>query len=721
MEGAPPGNARNKTIGHGGDIVGLTRSHRELGRHALLRRQLVLARVGHVDRSRADAGVKALHQSLLAGHFQALQILLKRLRQRDHRQAGGNRRAVLAVRVGGRDSGLRCLGNTVGIEEGTADIHHPVTPPVHGQAGIRLDHCHRRGFQVFLRGSGNEFFHVLGIQHHGHTLLGLGDCQFGAVQTIVFLGHAVQVDVQAVGQLTDGHAHAARAEIVATLNQAGHIPVAEQALDLPLGGRIALLHLGAAGVDGFGGVGLGGAGGAAAAVPSGASAQQDNDIPRCGHSPHHVRLGRRADDGADLQPLSRIAGIVQFRHLAGGQPDLVAIGGISRRRAGGNFPGRQLAGDGLFKRQAGISATGDPHGLIDIGAPGQRITDGAAQTGGRATEGLDFGGMIVRLVFELHQPLLSAAVNRHRYLDGTGVDLVRFVQIRHLALLFQQLGAQNRHVHQADILLGLPLAVDLSAGLQIGGKCLLDGPGQGGLFHLDIGQAGQEGGVAAMIRPIGVDDAQLRHGGIALLLIAEIIAAEGQIRRRHGEAHLLPVAVQRFLIHSGEAGNPCHICRPLRRHIQCFRLAQGGDARFHRVHQIALDPMELLIGKAPLQTHDPGGQHLGPLPLSEQLDTLGGGIRPLVVLAGQVFHSKHLPAVPQRELLIVYLIRVGLGKHGPPRLPALILRQALNIVAVEQAKRLQFPDTQVILQISQHVAGLDIKAFPLFHIYPDYT
>ncbi len=86
-------------------------------------------------------------------------------------------------------------------------------------------------------------------QRHGHALLALGDGELGAVEAVVLLGHAIQVDEQAVGQLAHGHRHAARAEVVAALDHAARVAATEQALHLALDRRIALLHLGAAALE----------------------------------------------------------------------------------------------------------------------------------------------------------------------------------------------------------------------------------------------------------------------------------------------------------------------------------------------------------------------------------------------------------------------------------------------------------------------------------------
>ena len=107
------------------------------------------------------------------------------------------------------------------------------------------------------------------VDGHSHTLLALGDGQFGAVQTLIFLSDLVQVDLQAVGQLTDGNRDTACAKVVAALDEAAGILAAEQTLQLTLDGGVALLHLGTAGLQAGQLVGLGGAGGAADGRPAG--------------------------------------------------------------------------------------------------------------------------------------------------------------------------------------------------------------------------------------------------------------------------------------------------------------------------------------------------------------------------------------------------------------------------------------------------------------------
>ena len=183
-------------------------------------------------------------------------------------------------------------------------------------------------------------------------------------------------------------------------------------------------------------MGLGGTGGATAAIAASAPAQKDDYIAGLGNFPHHVRLGRSAHHRADFQALGDIAFVIELHHLAGGKADLVAVGGIAVSGAGGNLALGKLGGQRFAYGHGGIARTGHSHGLVDIGAPGKRIADGAAQTGGCAAEGLDFRGMVMGFIFKLHEPGFFFPVNLNGDLDGTGVDFLRFIQVRNHAPRF---------------------------------------------------------------------------------------------------------------------------------------------------------------------------------------------------------------------------------------------------------------------------------------------
>ena len=138
---------------------------------------------------------------------------------------------------------VHMLGRAIRIEELAGQAHDRVAVPGHLEGLLLGDGGDDGGLQVLLTGVAQELVHILGGDGHGHALLGFGDRQLGAVQALVLLGHGVQVDVQAVGDLTGGHGHAAGAEVVAALDQTAGVAAAEQTLQLALDRRVSFLHL----------------------------------------------------------------------------------------------------------------------------------------------------------------------------------------------------------------------------------------------------------------------------------------------------------------------------------------------------------------------------------------------------------------------------------------------------------------------------------------------
>ena len=142
------------------------------------------------------------------------------------------------------------LSYAVGIEEFARKADNRLASPHHIQAGSLGNGGHLVGFKVFFLSLGDEFVNVLLFQHDSHSLLRFGDGKLGAVQTLVFLAHVVQTNVQSVRKFAYGDTHAACAEVIAAFDHGSNLAVAEKTLYLALGGRIALLDLRAAGLEG---------------------------------------------------------------------------------------------------------------------------------------------------------------------------------------------------------------------------------------------------------------------------------------------------------------------------------------------------------------------------------------------------------------------------------------------------------------------------------------
>ena len=246
----------------------------------------------------------------------------------------------------------------------------------------------------------------------------------------------MKVDFQAVRQLADGNADTAGAKVIAALDKPGGLRVPEQPLKLTLLRGISFLYLRAACLDAVSIMSLGGACRAADAVPAGGTAEQNHHVPGRRTFPADIFRRRRGDNRTDLHTLCRITRMVNLIYNARGKADLIAVGGITRRRGLHDLALRQLAGDRIAHMDRGVRRACDAHGAVNIGAAGKRVADRAADAGGRAAEGFDLGGMVVRFVFEQQQPRLFFAVNRYVYFYRAGVYFFCLVKVFNFSFLF---------------------------------------------------------------------------------------------------------------------------------------------------------------------------------------------------------------------------------------------------------------------------------------------
>ena len=672
-----------------------------LGHHGQAGGELLGSAEGHEHGGSADSGVKALGQALVGGHVQVGD-------QGVHALCQGCARPFGRKGLGGLDVHPGALGGAVGVQERAGDVDDVVAVPVHDQARLLGDGGDDRCLQVFLLGVAQELLHILGGHGAGHALLGFGDCQLGAVQAFILLGHGIQVDVEAVGDFARCNGNAACAEVVAALDQLAGVATAEQALELALHGGVALLDLGAAGFDGAGGMGFGAAGCAADAVATGAAAQQDDGVTGSGGFATHVPGRGGCHHGADFHALGSVAGVVQLVDLAGCQADLVAVAGVAGGCGLNQLALGQLSGNGFAHGLQRVGSAGDAHCLVHVGAAGQRVADGAAHAGRCAAEGLHFRGVVVGFVLEQVQPVLLFAVHVHLYLDGAGVDFLGFVQVAQDALGLQVLGADGSHVHQAD---GLFVPAQLMTHLQVAVEGGLDH----GVVDLHVGQHGAEGGVAAVVGPVGVYHLDLGDGGTALLFFAEVLLEEGDVGQVHGQTALIDEGLQAVGVKVQEAVQDFHRRRRHELHLQGFGQLKAGFPSFDGVDHVALDGLHVLRGKGTFQEVDLGGADLGTLALADQLHAFAGGVSALVELAGQVLHGEHGGAVGVGHFGGC-VVGLGLAEHGGDACFEELVADALHVVAVDESQVFQLVHAKDVAQLACKLLCLDVEAGFLLYV-----
>ena len=601
------------------------------------------------------------------------------------------------------------LRRAVGVEESVADVDDGLAVPFHAQALFLGYGCHNGGFQVLFVRIADELFDVFGGKGTRHALLALGDGKLGAIEAFVLLGNCVQVDKQAIAQLAYGNGNATGAEVVAALDKAACLTAAEEALDLALNRCIALLDLCARLLDALNVLRLGRARRTADAVAARAAAQQHDLIARSGLFATHMAGRRGAYHRTNLHALGHIARMVQLVHLARRQANLIAVGRVARGSRGNQLALRQLALKRLGNGNRRVARAGYAHGLVYVAAARKRVADGAAHARCRAAEGLDLGGMVVGFVLEEEQPILLFPVNVNLALNRAGVHLIGLVQALKAAMGAQVLGADGTHVHQAH---GLMLALQLCAHVQI----LLEGQLHRFVVDLHIGELGAEGGMTAMVRPVGVNHAHLGDGGLTADLL-EVGLEELDVGLVHGKAALFAELGKALVVELGEALDNLYRLRHGNLHLKRLARLKGSLAGLNWVDDVMLDGGNIGFAQSAFQHVHLCAADRRALALAYQLNAFACRIGALVELAGKELDGEH--RLPRRALSGKSSLNLGaafachiylrFAEHDRDALVEQLFGNALHIVAIDKAQPFKRADAQDRLQLMQKLGGLNVE------------
>ncbi len=207
----------------------------------------------------------------------------------------------------------------------------------------------------------------------------------------------------------------------------------------------------------------------------------------------------------------------------------------------------------------------------------------------------------------------------------------------------------GRHVHQTHGLGAAQLAAD--------GQIIAVGLFEQGVFKMDAVDFRQEGGMAAVVAPIGIQHPDFRDGGVPLFA-PEIFLAEGDVVRIHGQAILSDETLQAGAVQGRKAGQGGYLGRDGVLRFQGFGLFKGRLPGFHGVDHILLDLQNLRVRQLAVQGVELRAADQRAFALADDLDALGGRIGPLVKLAGQVFDREH--SRPVRVRLLGGNVQLGL-------------------------------------------------------------
>ena len=133
------------------------------------------------------------------------------------------------------------------------------------------------------------------------------------------------------------------------------------------------------------------------------------------------------------------------------------------------------------------------------------------------------------LILKHENPVFFLAGNIHLDLYRAGIDLFTFIQILQFSVCLQLFRCNCCQIHQCH---GLFTSAQFLADFAVSVIGFLDVI----CGDVHIRNLCQESGVAAVVRPIGIDHPHFCDGGIPVFCIAEIFLAELNVSQIHGKA-----------------------------------------------------------------------------------------------------------------------------------------------------------------------------------------
>ena len=313
--------------------------------------------------------------------------------------------------------------------------------------------------------------------------------------------------------------------------------------------------------------------------------------------------------------------MIDLAHLPRRKPDLVAVRAVTLRRTERDLLLGELARQRILDRCTRVIGARHAHRLIDVGTPRERVAYRAAKAGSRTAERLNLRRMVVGLVLEHEEPVLILPVHIHRDADAARIDLLRFVEIVELSLRTQRLHADDSDVHQCHIAL-LAVPIEQLAVIHVGLIGLKNRHGKEAVFDIHGVDCRGKRRVTAVIRPVGVDDTQLRDRRGTVLRIAEILLHKCEIFLAHRKTVLLVKAFELTARELIELRENLHVHRQHNARLKCRRRGKRGLAALHFIDQIGFDLLIDTIIELSDQYNHARRTHIGALPLRHELHAL---------------------------------------------------------------------------------------------------
>ena len=328
--------------------------------------------------------------------------------------------------------------------------------------------------------------------------------------------------------------------------------------------------------------------------------------------------------------------------------------------------------------------------------------------------------MVVGLVLEIDEPLLFHAVHFNRNNDAACIDLIGLFLVLKLPFPFQPAHRHERQIHQADELV-LSSGEDLAVVFQVLAVRILDRLTVVTVVEFYIFQFRGKCCMAAVIRPVRIKHADLRHRRIAILFTFIIILDMKEVPECHGEAERIIEFLQLSLRHVLESVKHGDISRVVKYRDKGVRFPGRRFSGIDRVDAVFLDCLEFRIGNAAFD--HVGGRHPDDrrLILIDKTDALLRRICSLIELSGKIFHGKAAASLIRRESLLIKDINRRLCKHAAACLLKCLIGNILHIITDQHPDACDIHDSEIPSDLMAERFGRNSIIRFLFNVYSFYT
>ena len=199
------------------------------------------------------------------------------------------------------------------------------------------------------------------------------------------------------------------------------------------------------------------------------------------------------------------------------------------------------------------------------------------------------------LVLEHEDIIFRLAVYFNPYLNGTCIDLFRFIKIVKFSFFLELLACKSSNVHETNGLFGDSVSVNFFSVGEIALISSLDLCREFIItFELDICKVSKECCMTAVVRPVCIKNPDLCNCRNSSLLFEEILN-ELDVSKAHCKAHSLSQSFKLIIGHFKEAFNICNFCRNIIFIDKSGRLFSRSFSGFNGVDKVTLDLLLLFF------------------------------------------------------------------------------------------------------------------------------